>query len=81
MQLNAIIGARQQGLQGQNDQVSICRETTRGETTKARSDSLPFLAHLAQSAKVSFWDDPLSVVRRRRRRRRPSSVVRRQQFT
>jgi len=34
-----------------------------------------FLAHLAQSAKVSFWDDPLSVVRRRRRRRRPSSVV------
>ena len=27
-----------------------------------------FLAHLAQSAKVSFWDDPLSVVRRRRRR-------------
>jgi len=25
-----------------------------------------FLAHLAQSAKVSFWDDPLSVVRRRR---------------
>jgi len=41
------------------------------------------LAHLAQSAKVSFWDDPLSVVRRRRRRRHrhPSSVVRRQQFT
>ena len=39
-----------------------------------------FLAHLAQSAKVSFWDDPLSVVRRRRRRR-PSCVVRRQQFT
>ena len=37
-----------------------------------------FLAHLAQSAKVSFWDDPLSVVRRRRR---ASSVVRRQQFT
>ena len=37
-----------------------------------------FLAHLAQSAKVSFWDDPLSVVRRPRR---PSSVVRRQQFT
>ena len=31
-----------------------------------------FLAHLAQSAKVSFWDDPLSVVRRRRR---PSCVV------
>ena len=25
----------------------------------------PFLAHLAQSAKVSFWDQPLSVVRRR----------------
>ena len=33
------------------------------------------LAHLAQSAKVSFWDDPLSVVRRR-----ASCVVRRQQF-
>ena len=30
-----------------------------------------FLAHLAQSAKVSFWDDPLSVVRRCR----ASSVV------
>ena len=37
-----------------------------------------FLAHLAQSAKVSFWDDPLSVVRRRRR---PSSVVRRASST
>ena len=33
------------------------------------------LAHLAHSAKVSFWDRALSVVRRR-----PSSVVR-QQFT
>ena len=38
-----------------------------------------FLAHLAQSAKVSFWDDPLSVVRRRRRL--ASCVVRCQQFT
>ena len=39
-----------------------------------------FLAHLAQSAKVSFWDDPLSVVRRRRRRR-ASCVVRRPSST
>ena len=37
---------------------------------------LCFLAHLAQSAKVSFWDQPVSVVRRRE-----SWVVSRQQFT
>ena len=34
-----------------------------------------FLAHLARSAKVSFWDSPVSVVRR------VSSVVKRQHFT
>ena len=37
---------------------------------------LAFLAHLAHSAKVSFWDRALSVVRRR-----ASSCVVRQQFT
>ena len=39
---------------------------------------LVFLAHLG--TKVSFWDDPLSVVRRRRRRR-PACVVRRPSST